>query len=192
MKAVLLSIQPKWVEKILNGDKTIEVRKTRPKIDTPFKCFVYKTKKRILRDITHKGEELWGTCGRIAEWTEIISCPDFDGGKVIGEFVCDAIEKLDIPNLSHYNEIKNAHELKQNTCIRIMDLHKYLGEKGGYAWHISDLKIYDQPRDLREFRGLCKYDDRDCCACPYYDYNKMDCAGRTITRPPQSWQYVEE
>ena len=28
-KAVLISIRPKWCEKIINGDKTIEVRKTR-------------------------------------------------------------------------------------------------------------------------------------------------------------------
>lgn len=31
MKSVLISIQPKWVEKIANGEKTIEVRKTAPK-----------------------------------------------------------------------------------------------------------------------------------------------------------------
>ena len=42
-KAVMLSIRPKWVEKIANGEKTIEVRKTRPKLDTPFKCYIYCT-----------------------------------------------------------------------------------------------------------------------------------------------------
>ena len=40
-KAVLISIRPKWCEKIANGNKTIEVRKTRPKMDTPFKCYIY-------------------------------------------------------------------------------------------------------------------------------------------------------
>ena len=44
MKAVLISIQPKWVEKIANGEKTIEVRKTRPNLQTPFKCYIYCTK----------------------------------------------------------------------------------------------------------------------------------------------------
>lgn len=44
MKDVLISIQPKWVEKIASGEKTIEVRKTRPKIDTPFKVYIYATK----------------------------------------------------------------------------------------------------------------------------------------------------
>ena len=31
-KAVMLSIRPKWMEKIASGEKTIEVRKTRPKL----------------------------------------------------------------------------------------------------------------------------------------------------------------
>lgn len=40
-KAVLISIRPEWCEKIINGRKTIEVRKTRPKMNTPFKCYIY-------------------------------------------------------------------------------------------------------------------------------------------------------
>lgn len=44
MIAVLISIRPKWCEKIISGEKTIEVRKTRPKMDTPFKCYIYCTK----------------------------------------------------------------------------------------------------------------------------------------------------
>lgn len=74
MKAVMLSIQPKWCEKIASGEKTVEVRKTRPKIETPFKCFIYETN---WSDNTywknrHKGKL----------------------GKVIGEFVCDRIEDM--------------------------------------------------------------------------------------------------
>ena len=45
MKSVLISIQPKWVEKIVKGEKTIEVRKSRPKIETPFKCYIYIARK---------------------------------------------------------------------------------------------------------------------------------------------------
>ena len=42
-KAVMLSIRPKWCEKIASGEKTIEVRKTKPKLETPFKCYIYCT-----------------------------------------------------------------------------------------------------------------------------------------------------
>jgi hypothetical protein len=40
MIAVLISIRPKWCEKIASGEKTIEVRKTKPKLLTPFKCYI--------------------------------------------------------------------------------------------------------------------------------------------------------
>ena len=61
----------------------------------------------------------------------------------------------------------------------------------GYGWHISDLRIYDTPKELSEFKTLCRV-DADCCACPYCNYTKMECDGRVIGRPPQSWCYVEE
>ena len=44
MKSVLISIKPKYCELIANGKKTVEVRKTRPKIKFPFKCYIYCTK----------------------------------------------------------------------------------------------------------------------------------------------------
>lgn len=42
-KAVLISIRPKWCELIANGTKTVEVRKSRPKLETPIKCYIYCT-----------------------------------------------------------------------------------------------------------------------------------------------------
>lgn len=44
MKAILLSIRPEWCDLIIRGKKTIEARRTRPKLETPFKCYVYCTK----------------------------------------------------------------------------------------------------------------------------------------------------
>lgn len=44
MKCVLISIKPKWCELIANGTKTVEVRKTKPKLIPPFKCYIYCTK----------------------------------------------------------------------------------------------------------------------------------------------------
>lgn len=44
MNAVLISTKPRWCAKIANGEKPLEVRKTRPKIETPFKCYIYQTK----------------------------------------------------------------------------------------------------------------------------------------------------
>lgn len=81
--------------------------------------------------------------------------------------------------------------LGDNDCLSFNDMKAYLGNKKGYDWHISDLKIYDKPKELSEFKVLCNV-KTDCHNCPYYNYNKMNCDGRVITRAPQSWQYVED
>ncbi len=44
MKSVLLSIKPEYCFLIADDIKTIEVRKIKPKLDTPFKCYIYCTK----------------------------------------------------------------------------------------------------------------------------------------------------
>ena len=80
-KAVLISIRPKWCEKIINGDKTIEVRKTRPKMDTPFKCYIYCT----LPKYPH--EDFIATDYPRPQF--------YGGGKVVGEFTCDRIYELE-------------------------------------------------------------------------------------------------
>ena len=164
-KAVMLSVRPKWCEKICRGEKTVEVRKTRPKLETPFKCYIYRTKGTVPHIINDK-------------WVQMEV-----GGTVIGEFTCDRIYEL-VP-LNHAPD-----DVEQQACLTREEIVRYL--KGvGYGWHISDLKIYDPLKKLSEFKGLCKVES-DCCACPYYNYSKMDCEGRTIKRPPQSWCYVEE
>lgn len=159
-KAVMISIRPKWCEKIASGEKTIEVRKTRPKkLKNPFKCYIYCTQGRDARRLR-------------VSW-----------GKVIGEFTCDGFW---IGSPRNTNPI-----FCMAACMDGFDTEKYAKDKILYGWHISGLKIYDTPKELSKFKGLCKFES-DCCDCPHYNYSKMDCDGRTIKRPPQSWCYVEE
>lgn len=182
MKAVLISIQPKWCELIASGKKTVEVRKTRPKIETPFKVYIYQT------------------IDGGAKYDRIVSS-GLICGKVIGEFVCDKIVKFEN---SWYDPAFG--ETSDLSCVGWDELAKYLGgNEYGYGWHISDLVIYDKPRDLSEFRTPDWY--RDCekqcdnmerMRCPVKDSRKADkmsgwCrkAGKQITRPFQSWGYVE-
>lgn len=177
-KAVLISIRPEWVEKIARGEKTIEVRKTRPKLETPFKCYIYRTKGTVPHIIN-------------GEWVQMEV-----GGTIIAEFTCDRIYELETrsPGGSYY--VKGADQPTTNnvarqSCLTLMDMHEYLQAAKGYGWHISNLKIYDSPKQLSAFKGLCKI-EVGCGECPYYNYTKMECDGRTIKRPPQSWCYVEE
>lgn len=181
MKAVLISIQPKWCELIASGKKTVEVRKTKPKLETPFKAYIYETKDKKFENIGVHWEN-----GR-----------DFihNGGKVIGEFVCRRIEEL-------YQ--CNSGWVQAYACLSRDKFFDYLGiprkthlgyDKKAYGWLISDLVIYDKPKELREFRTPCKMTEDSCYFCDYavhgMDGDLIDC-DTSLTRPPQSWCYVEE
>ena len=196
-KAVMLSIRPKWCAKIASGEKTIEVRKTKPKLETPFKCYIYCTQDKHLAFMQNQ------------TGTNLIACMDANAaipvggaignGKVIGEFTCDRIYKIDkdstdfLFKTGRLSVYKQAAEEKCGLRVAMTDdeLHGYLGHCKGYGWHITDLRIYDMPKELSEFKTLCRV-DADCCACPYYNYTKMGCDGRVIGRPPQSWCYVDD
>ena len=164
-KAILISIRPKWCEMIANGKKTVEVRKTRPRLEPPFKCYVYCTQsKRPYDDF-------------ISFVTEEGAVGFYGGGKVIGEFICDGIVRIYYEQFDDAKDENDgfyqwwdstsdwARNLDTKSCLTSNDFHDYLGTKGGCAWHISDLKIYDTQKKLSKF---------------------------SLKRPPQSWCYVEE
>lgn len=171
-KAVLISIRPAWCEKILSGEKTIEVRKNRPKIETPFKCYIYCTR-------FYPGDP-----------DSMISLKDRksffkpESGKVVGEFVCDAIYPISF-YASDSSFFDYAPPLSvPGTCLTDREIAEYLGNgKTGYGWHISDLKIYDQPKPLSEFHS--------CSFCDYLGVCPDGSWCQPIKRPPQSWCYVE-
>lgn len=188
MKSVLISINPKWVEKIVNGEKTIEVRKNLPKIETPFKCYIYMSQG-DLKDLCSYSE--WIYQNRM---------------KVIGEFVCDKVYNLvnAFGGIMFADENLNQLEpqlFRDMSCLTDEQTADYFGNKDGYGWHISDLKIYDKPKELSEFNRPCPIENKDCENCirygkPYtwnFDEKKgtIYCT-RRLNRPPQSWQYVEE
>ena len=190
MKSVLISIQPKWCELIASGEKTMEVRKTKPKMKTPFKCYIYCTYGQGLIErsdpclpnmlIEQKvtKEKTWGNC-----------C----NGKVIGEFVCDRI--YHIGNNGRFiidGDQALTNRIAMESCLDFRDMRDYLGSRDGYAWHISDLQIHDTPRDLDSFRRECVNNLR-CESCAMYWNNNGTCGNDALHlhRPPQSWCYVE-
>jgi predicted transcriptional regulator len=184
-KTVMLSIRPKWVEKIANGEKTIEIRKNRPKLATPFKCYIYCSAggdKLWVRDAAWR--ERWMN-GPIAFLVNAKDCGEMNlgNGRIIGEFTCDRIYEL--APLNHAPD-----DVEKQACLTREEIVNYL--KGtGYGWHISGLRIYDTPKELSEFKPVCRV-DFGCRACLHYDYAKMDCGEKVISRPPQSWCYVDD
>ena len=198
-KAVMLSIRPKWCEKIASGEKTIEVRKNCPKLETPFKAYIYCTKGRPDLNIPISQERLMQDYLNTGSMKSL-NCPH-GNGRVIGEFTCDRIYKIDkdstdfIFKAGGLSVYKQAAEEKCGLCVAMTDdeLHGYLGHCQGYGWHISKLEIYDTPKELIEFRTWkkcksCSKSGYESTAC-IYDENCMIPAA--ITKAPQSWCYVE-
>ena len=169
MKSILISIKPEWVAKILNGEKTIEIRKSAPKCELPIDVYIYCT----------KGEE------KLIESFDLDDGPFFArnkeffdngneylNGKVLAKFTLKKID--DIGKFAYAFKDNFFYETLKNACLTTKDLTEYANvtrdkfERKGmklYAWHISDLEIFDEPKKLSDF-GL--------------------------KRAPQSWCYVGE
>lgn len=205
MKAVLLSIRPEWCDLIVQKEKTVEIRKTRPTLETPFKAYIYCTKATRagwLRIVPGKG------------WMRL-------DGLVIGEFTCSYIAPIfrSAPwnpgePAKMYARCADGHcrkgytdQLLKDACMNKGDIEKYFsGLNGlvGYGWRISDLKIYDKPKELSSFskHGFSSLFGLNICgndSCEYYKSSgnhivPPTCAvdGCCLKRPPQSWRYVED
>ena len=159
MKAVLISIQPGWCKLIALGKKTVEIRKTKPKLETMFKVYIYCTKEK-------------------PTFTQSAFCEGVSTGKVIGEFICDCITPLYNVCYDEWERLSGGlHEIEKKlvkqACLTEKELHNYARGKRCCTWHISNLKIYDKPRELSEFSK--------------YGFGHPV----PLKRPPQSWMYVE-
>jgi predicted transcriptional regulator len=176
----MLSIRPKWCKKIVNGEKTIEVRKTRPNIATPFKCYIYCTMDHPYISVS---------CMELDKLNYRTNTVGRCNGKVIGEFTCERIALIAYDG-GELSSTTNA-AFSPATCLTQAEIIAYIGDKGRcYGWHISDLLIYDQPKGLSEFQRAtdpCVFCmeriARECTDCKKF--------GGNIKRPPQSWCYVE-
>ena len=198
MKAVLLSIQTEWIEKIVSGQKTIEVRKTAPKCDVPFKCYIYCCKAKSQWRYSNYEGAYENSKGEVV----------YAQQHIIGEFICDKLFLLhpytydrgsaDLERrkfIQTFEGSSKENEILAATCLTQDKMFDYIGaDNYGYGWHISDLKIYDKPKELREFFKPCptkeKGDCFDCDCLADNDYGGI--CTNNLTRPPQSWQYVEK
>lgn len=213
MKSILISIQPQWVEKILNGKKTIEIRKTKPSCELPCKVYIYCTNSgrplvygqenacvqehytRTYGYNKKEADKIWGILN----------------GKVVAEFTLNKVEIIpavkEKRNGANYQYHIISKDILNKSYLKQEEILEYTNGKDLYAWHIDNLKIYDKPKELSEFRKDLDCDDYPCnknCDCKYnyYDYGEgcwacgidfdgANCIYKQIKRPPQSWCYVE-
>ena len=184
MKSVLISIQPYWVFLIIAKtmgwnipqEKEIEVRKSYPKAENWNKVAkIYCSKdKRSFSKIPEEYQPLM---------EQLL-------GKVIGEFVCDCYDAYWFTEAD--TDIEQYEDV-QLSCVPVKELLDYANSQELYFWNISDLKIYDVPKALSDFRKPC-INDLYCESCGMHSERTGYCgnAALRLTRPPQSWCYVEE
>ena len=190
MKSILISIQPQWVEKILNREKTIEIRKTMPKCELPVKVYIYCTK--------NNGKGI----GKYPFYQFCDNKLNSLNGRVVAEFTLKKTECWRPRGMVWGNDIKK-------TCLTMPQLIAYADTNNKpkehcFAWHIENLKIYDKPKELSEFSGFipnnkCEKHEKGfaCDKCEAYDKEHDTCLAcyylhKPIKRPPQNWCYVEE
>lgn len=168
MKAILISIKPKYVADILNGRQTIEIRKTMPKCDLPIDVYIYCTKE------TNYKDEFYLNFQKA-------------NGKVVAKFTLKKVEeirpKVKLGLLNTYNTYETEtlviNPLLDKCCLSYEELDLYLKWKIGYAWHISNLEIFDRPKELSEF------------SIKVFPNRKDNLMTRYLTKAPQSWCYIE-
>jgi len=197
MKSILLSIKPKWVAKILNGEKTIEVRKSNLKCDLPIDVYIYCTKD---KELLHKN------CADIY-WVEDkdfkakskqlgLQTQPILNGKVLFKFRCYKVEEIKTDGMNifsipiFYTDCVNYAMLQARSCLNLAEIDAYLKGKKGYAIHISDLEIFDKSKELNEFN---RYHDKKnehsaCWTCKRFGTGCMSCK---LTKAPQNYCYIE-
>mgnify|MGYP003307374415 CR=1 FL=1 len=175
MPSVMLSIRPKYVYRIMRGEKTCEVRKTKPRLETPFICHVYATKgKDRLFDVIKDGDMNYGEVYHGKPVFIKLSEPEryqVPVQHVVGSFVCDKIIEVTPETLGE--QIKNGELNEFSTSLTVDEFMKYMGKKC-YLWHISNYASYRPPKQLSDFMS----------------YGAVD--GHYMKVPPQSWCYIEE
>ena len=200
MKSVLLSIKPNYCFYIMEQKKNVEIRKNRPSIETPFKCYIYCTKE-TSRDLVIKDGHGYFFQKIPRKVRGGMTESYIANGTVIGEFICDRIEYLNMDSEGMFIQ-GNVYleELGLDACLSYKDVMNYTKGKRPYGWHISELKIYDKPKKLNDFYNYC-YSGCDKCEFRSWDYSyageceEIVCTvsnKKPLARPPQSWCYTEK
>lgn len=202
-RAIMIAVKPIWCAKIMNGDKTTEVRTSKA---------LYKATKKLIEEQGYATFLMYCTKGDVLEYLYDTSDNygeyiDHKGkcwgdeqlnGKVLAKFTVRKVEEIE--NFIYYQNDgwcgeEREHIDTNGMCLSEDELHTYLKGKNGYAWHIEDLVIFDKPKELSEFKQIvkvhkcstcCDYPCEEKCGFPaYVEFSKQ------LTKAPQNFCYVE-
>ena len=134
MKHIMISIRSEWVAKILNREKTLEIRKTIPRCELPCKVYIYCTKDKTLKYVGCKNGE---------NYVYPLN------GKVVAEFI---LRKVECFTTDYRRDIEQTTKILEKAKVGFLEAMEY--EENShclYAWHIDNLEIYDTPKELADF-----------------------------------------
>lgn len=204
-RSILISIKPEWVEKILNGEKTIEVRKTMPKCELPIDVYIYCCKTKPYLMVGKSNTKTYLDNGG----EDSIYSPNHNyigNGKVVAKFTLNKVSYTSVTvkygqNITHeyFKDIDiyiPFEEILPKTCLFEEELvnYEYTNNKFGvFAWHIDNLQIFDKPIQLNKFNKSTWeeiLDTRPCINCEYNGDDCKSCQLLKLNKAPQSWCYV--
>lgn len=119
-------------------------------------------------------------------------------GKIVAEcdFEVEEIEPLffyTIEDVFYTTKTLRYCDLVNKSCLSEQQLGDYLNKNKGYAIHIKNLNIFDEPKELSEFKQKGEY---QCSKrkCPYFNTEKCHYASeclyeKIITKAPQNMMY---
>lgn len=190
-KVIILSIHPKWLEKILNGKTTIEIRKTMPKCDLPIDVYIYCCKGRgsnkspvlcsmIDFDYDIKTQEFIKKDIKFGlnVWKQLVPSFGILDEKIVAKFTLNKVSNI-LPYikingkksyLNYLNDGGDAYWFNK-TCLEELDIENYLGLDKGYCWYIDNLEVFDKPMQLYNFISIRNHE-------------------RALIKAPLSWCYA--
>lgn len=201
MKSILISIKPEWVRKILRGEKAVEIRKTEPKCELPVTVYIYCTKGKPNLWLPYEHD-----CFELDEASQpyLSDKPIFDidtkmNGKVVARFTLRKVERfIQGLNEDEYERLPNfalqdydyhgLDCLMEKACLNDDEINEYAPDLSFYAWHISDLEIFDEPKELSDFKSYKKNVVNTKINGMVFE-TELD---NSLTKAPQAWCYVEE
>ena len=194
-KVIVISIRPEHALNILNGNKTLELRKSIPK-DYVGWVYVYVTKGGGRLSVVHDDENGETYYYLNSNWGRSLN-QDIPFRFWFDEYIklewLDPslnIKRNDVNYYNYYalfeNIYNNVEWILPNLCLTKQQVIDYGKERDLYAWHIKKLEVFDKPMFLSELYGDFAFSDTD-------EYGRQHTPFHIpipLKRPPQSWQYA--
>ncbi len=200
-KSIIISIKPEWVEKILNREKTIEIRKSMPKCDLPVDVYIYCVKAKPFLMVGRNDNKTYLDNGG----KDSVYSPNHNyigNGKIVAKFTLNKVERFDGFDIYMLEDLRHMF---YGTCLNTKQIKEYSNGKDLLGWHIDNLEIFDEPIELNEFyrnnyQVIQDYEPCNNYNCIYAVDNSIlgddgycpvdECPKLRIRRAFQSWGYA--